>query len=266
MKPKEDWSDEEFLGYVDLHSRTERALFHAEHVRRLYKMAGRPAPSGLGENEFVAVYHDHAERLIKLARKKMKPAPAAETEKLAIILQRWEESERGWGTRPDGYTLHLTNSDRDKFVEAFNKKHNNLPEAPESYTRTTGGPQPVSVVKDGYFHRQLVKEKTKHGIWGNPSSWPKLVDGVHLEDPPEHERPKSDPPRRGNLTLVPGDPKEKTCFACTHSYMEPDSPLICGHPDAGTFGLAIRKHPLDHCGWKKFQQHPLRNADGSLKR
>ena len=54
------------------------------------------------------------------------------------------------------------------------------------------------------------------------------------------------------------------CHACAHSYMEPDSGLICGHPDAGTFGKTIYKEPLDHCGWKKFEQHPGRNPDGSL--
>lgn len=24
-----------------------------------------------------------------------------------VICQKWEESERGWGTRPNGYSLHL---------------------------------------------------------------------------------------------------------------------------------------------------------------
>lgn len=57
-----------------------------------------------------------------------------------------------------------------------------------------------------------------------------------------------------------------TCYACTHSYMEPDSGLICGHKDAGWFGLTIYKEPLDHCpNFCKFEQHPLRNSDGSLK-
>lgn len=55
------------------------------------------------------------------------------------------------------------------------------------------------------------------------------------------------------------------CHACTHSYMEPDSGLICGHRDAGTFGKNIRKEPLEHCEWNKFQQHPLRNENGTLK-
>lgn len=59
----------------------------------------------------------------------------------------------------------------------------------------------------------------------------------------------------------------KTCKACSFCGSEPDEPfLICGHPDAGTFGSYLRKEPLDHCpDFSKFEQHPLRNEDGSLK-
>ncbi len=59
---------------------------------------------------------------------------------------------------------------------------------------------------------------------------------------------------------------KKTCYACAHSYMEPDSPyLVCGHKDSGSMGKFLRIQPLDHCDWKKFEQHPGRNKDGSLK-
>lgn len=58
----------------------------------------------------------------------------------------------------------------------------------------------------------------------------------------------------------------KNCRACKNSYMEPDSGLICGHPDAGVFGLTIYSEPLAHCpDFSKFEQHPRRNADGTLK-
>ncbi len=61
--------------------------------------------------------------------------------------------------------------------------------------------------------------------------------------------------------------KDKNCFACRYSYMEPDSDLICGHPDSGVFGKLVLSGPVEHCGpeYMKFEQHPLRNADGSLK-
>jgi hypothetical protein len=56
------------------------------------------------------------------------------------------------------------------------------------------------------------------------------------------------------------------CRACAHSYMEPDTGLICGHKDAGLFGLTIRSEPLDHCPeFSKFKQHPYREPNGNLK-
>lgn len=57
-----------------------------------------------------------------------------------------------------------------------------------------------------------------------------------------------------------------TCYACSYSYMEPDADyLICGHPDSGSMGEYIKIQPLKHCEWKKFEQHSLRNKNGSLK-
>lgn len=60
---------------------------------------------------------------------------------------------------------------------------------------------------------------------------------------------------------------KKTCYACAHSYMEPDSPyLICGHEGTQSWaGTYIKQEPLPHCNWKSFKQHPLRKKDGSLK-
>lgn len=61
------------------------------------------------------------------------------------------------------------------------------------------------------------------------------------------------------------------CHACAYSGMEPDGPpeLICGHDDAGGFGIFTRlaAGPGGHCGpdRPKFEQHPLRNSDGSLR-
>lgn len=35
------------------------------------------------------------------------------------VCQKWEESERGWGTRPDGYSLHATEEDRKRYIAAY---------------------------------------------------------------------------------------------------------------------------------------------------
>lgn len=84
---------------------------------------------------------------------------------------------------------------------------------------------------------------------------------------------------------IPERTHPKNCHACANSYMEPSGPadLICGHPDAGTFGKTLKgrrsiEHrgsetylmtvitPDQHCGdFTKFEQHPQREQDGSLK-
>lgn len=50
--------------------------------------------------------------------------------------------------------------------------------------------------------------------------------------------------------------------------MEPDDDLTCGHTGAGSFGLYVKnREKFTHCkNFDKFEQHPLRNADGTLKR
>jgi hypothetical protein len=54
--------------------------------------------------------------------------------------------------------------------------------------------------------------------------------------------------------------------------MEPgEARLICGHIDSGKFGKYLnglsKPEPMAHCGPErtKFEQHPMRNPNGSLK-
>jgi hypothetical protein len=60
-----------------------------------------------------------------------------------VICQKWEESERGWGTRPDGFSLHLSYGG----LAAYIRRHwDSLPdEAPDEYERPDGTPYPVGV-------------------------------------------------------------------------------------------------------------------------
>ena len=38
---------------------------------------------------------------------------------IPVVCQYWEESERGWGVRPDGCSLHLTEADRKQFIKEY---------------------------------------------------------------------------------------------------------------------------------------------------
>jgi hypothetical protein len=96
------------------------------------------------------------------------------TNKHEVVVQKWEESERGWGTRPDGYSLHLTEKDREAFVKAYWK---GMPsEAPDEYSRPDGTPYTTKVCTK---HFTLVK-KSKNGVTfiGTPPRfrWDKWVE------------------------------------------------------------------------------------------
>ena len=52
--------------------------------------------------------------------------------------QKWEESERGWGTRPDGYSLHACETELKMFIAEYWQR---LPdEVPDEYSRPDGTP------------------------------------------------------------------------------------------------------------------------------
>lgn len=91
------------------------------------------------------------------------------TKERKVIRQDWLESERGWGCRPDGYTLHLSESDRVAFVKAYWAR---MPDAvPDEYSRPYGEPEAVEVKKKIYkeLEKQRVKKKpfgvSKYGLW-----------------------------------------------------------------------------------------------------
>lgn len=107
-----------------------------------------------------------------------------EEERVIVLYQAWEESERGWGVRPDGYSLHIDKSHRDKFVEALLKRQSDYfkerglkdGEAPAEYTRVSGDPAPVNVTRAIY--RQIVaKGGNYQGING---------DGVRVDWPAQN--------------------------------------------------------------------------------
>lgn len=76
----------------------------------------------------------------------------------AVIRQDWDESERGWGVRPDGYSLHLTEAHRKEFVREY---WDRMPdEVPDEYSCPSGPPSLVNVDDDIY---RLV-QATKNGI------------------------------------------------------------------------------------------------------
>lgn len=73
-----------------------------------------------------------------------------------VICQKWTESERGWGARPDGFTLHLTEEDRVQFVQ----KHwgdRQQESVPDDYSYPDGTPYVCEVSEEEY------QEVVSHG-------------------------------------------------------------------------------------------------------
>lgn len=55
-----------------------------------------------------------------------------------IILQIWEESERGWGTRPDGCSMHADSKEREKYIQAVYEGRKSDTSIPHEYDRIVG--------------------------------------------------------------------------------------------------------------------------------
>lgn len=55
-----------------------------------------------------------------------------------VILQLWEESERGWGVRPDGCSIHIDKENRDLYVSNLYKDRDG--DVPDTYERVLGDP------------------------------------------------------------------------------------------------------------------------------
>jgi hypothetical protein len=54
------------------------------------------------------------------------------------IFQFWEESERGWGIRPDGCSIHSTKEELNIFIENIYKNRGD--DVPKEYDRIIGDP------------------------------------------------------------------------------------------------------------------------------
>lgn len=66
-----------------------------------------------------------------------------------VILQYWEESERGWGIRPDGCSLHISENDLKNFVDSIYKKRN-TENIPYEYDRVVGNYLDVLITENIY--------------------------------------------------------------------------------------------------------------------
>jgi hypothetical protein len=55
-----------------------------------------------------------------------------------VILQIWEESERGWGTRPDGCSMHIDLKERENYIQTIYNSRKSDTSIPDEYERIVG--------------------------------------------------------------------------------------------------------------------------------
>jgi len=96
-----------------------------------------------------------------------------------LICQKWEESERGWGTRPDGYSLHVTDADRKAFIKEY---WDGMPDTvPHEYGRPCGTPYACPVHKRLW---EYVKRDRNGRRFSGSAPYPGGSDGWYGENPP----------------------------------------------------------------------------------
>lgn len=95
-----------------------------------------------------------------------------------LWVQKWEESEAGWGTRPDGYTLHLNQADIDLFLaDMRTRERRGKPEGyvPPEYSRPDGEPYEWETDDEALVAR--VRDSGR-GCWGPGRVPPPPAPGV----------------------------------------------------------------------------------------
>lgn len=61
---------------------------------------------------------------------------------MIVYATQWIESERGWGQRPDGFSLHLTKQNADEYIKAY---WDSMPDAvPDEYS-APGEPREIEL-------------------------------------------------------------------------------------------------------------------------
>ena len=85
-------SNEELLGYAELHCKTERALFHADHVNRIIALAGYPDWCVREVSGWVSA-HEQMQELVDLARARISSTLAQQVASAKAETATWPEGK-----------------------------------------------------------------------------------------------------------------------------------------------------------------------------
>jgi hypothetical protein len=90
----------------------------------------------------------------------------------------WQESEKGWGIRPDGFSFHRTQQESEQFIKDFSAKQSR--EVPDEYSRPLGKARLIEVSEQ--LHDYVVNNGS---VWLAPKNEEayKTYDTSHLNQP-----------------------------------------------------------------------------------
>lgn len=69
---------------------------------------------------------------------------------MKAYLQYWEESERGWGVRPDGCSIHVDLKSHTNYVDEVYRDRTFHHHVPDEYDRIVGNPIEVEISEKLY--------------------------------------------------------------------------------------------------------------------
>ena len=105
-----------------------------------------------------------------------------------VVCQEWELSERGWGIRPDGYSLHLSEDSRTEYEKSYWARENkrNTGGIPNEYSRPSGTPYLIDI--DAKTYKKLQKS---------------TINGLRFSGPPAQIKEHKLPPVKKEHKLPP---------------------------------------------------------------
>jgi len=98
---------------------------------------------------------------------------------MEVIVQQWTETEQGWGSRPDGISVHFSEEQRIAYIKEYQDNLNKFwkGKVPREYSYPDGGAIQMKIVQKEATEEilALVLRGTSFRYWKNSPTWLKRV-------------------------------------------------------------------------------------------
>lgn len=156
---------------------------YLKEIENLNKLANSNKNIQIGmnhRNEFTITLKAELNVLYQ-SDKQLKSTPKVERKGLfALYAIEWEESERGWGVRPDGYSFHRTPEEAKQYIQDYWSRQPKG-EVPDEYSRPSSETPRLIEVSEGLYNH--VMENGSVWLVPNSASAYKTYDASSLQKP-----------------------------------------------------------------------------------